>query len=211
MVHREMLPALERLRSKARDAGFELAVASAYRSFDRQLLIWQEKMTGKRSLLDDSGRELSASMLSENDLLDAILRWSALPGISRHHWGTDLDVYDAAAMPEGYRLQLVSEEYLSGGPFVEFHHWLKQLIETDDAEGFFFPYQFDHGGVAPEPWHISYRPLAHSFEQMWDEPFYDSLLKQGLWPLTRAIETRAEEIFQRYVWPTVKGCESVNS
>ena len=33
--------------------------------------------------------------------IDAILCWSALPGGSRHHWGTDCDVIDAAALPAG--------------------------------------------------------------------------------------------------------------
>ena len=34
---------------------------------------------------------------------DAILLWSALPGASRHHWGTDFDVFDRAAVPPDYR------------------------------------------------------------------------------------------------------------
>jgi len=211
LVHRHMLPALERLRSRARAAGFDLAVASGYRSFDRQRLIWQEKVSGKRPLVDDFGQALTASQLSDDELLSAILRWSALPGISRHHWGTDVDVYDLAAMPAGYQLQLVPEEYQPGGPFAAFHQWLAALVEADDAEGFYLPYQYDHKGVAPEPWHISYAPLAHSFAPSWDRSLYDSLLNQQLWPLNEAIQSRAEEIFQRYVWPTVKGCESANS
>ncbi|MCZ8486094.1 D-alanyl-D-alanine carboxypeptidase family protein [Vibrio lentus] len=30
---------------------------------------------------------------SEQQKLSAILRWSALPGASRHHWGCDFDVF----------------------------------------------------------------------------------------------------------------------
>ena len=26
--------------------------------------------------------------------------------------------------------------------------------------GFFRPYQYDQGGVCPEPWHLSYAPLS---------------------------------------------------
>ena len=36
-----------------------------------------------------------------------ILEWSALPGASRHHWGSEFDVFDLAALPEGYRVQLL--------------------------------------------------------------------------------------------------------
>ncbi len=38
---------------------------------------------------------------AEAERVAAILVWSALPGASRHHWGTDCDVIDAAALPPG--------------------------------------------------------------------------------------------------------------
>ena len=39
------------------------------------------------------------------------MRWSAIPGSSRHHWGTDLDVYDAAAVTPDYQVQLTPQEW----------------------------------------------------------------------------------------------------
>jgi LAS superfamily LD-carboxypeptidase LdcB len=36
-------------------------------------------------------------------------------------------------------------------------------MAADDAEGFFKPYDQDRGGIAPEPWHISYRPVAAQY------------------------------------------------
>ena len=95
----EVIVELLRLRSGAETAGFDLRVASSYRSFERQLLIWNNKASGLRPVLDDRGLSLDITRLSERDLAYAILRWSALPGASRHHWGTDLDVYDASRMP----------------------------------------------------------------------------------------------------------------
>ena len=47
---------------------------------------------------DDAGRAVVLAHLSPLEQLQAILRFSALPGTSRHHWGTDLDVYDAAVI-----------------------------------------------------------------------------------------------------------------
>jgi len=98
--------AFERLASDARAAGFDLRVASAYRSFERQLALWNGKLCGERPVLDDADQPVNLAALSPRSRIDCVLRFSALPGASRHHWGTDLDVFDAAAMPAGYRLQL---------------------------------------------------------------------------------------------------------
>ena len=38
-------------------------------------------------------------------------------------------------------------------------------MAADDAEGFFKPYAEDRGGIAPEPWHISYRPAAMKYQE----------------------------------------------
>jgi hypothetical protein len=50
-------------------------------------------------LLDAHNQPLDALQLGETERLHAILHWSALPGTSRHHWGTDLDIYDPTACP----------------------------------------------------------------------------------------------------------------
>ncbi|WP_350595574.1 M15 family metallopeptidase, partial [Pseudoalteromonas sp. 45-MNA-CIBAN-0466] len=83
----------------------------------------------------------------------AIMLYSALPGASRHHLGTDLDIYDKSAVSDDYVLQLSPNEYQQGGPFAKLSQWL----DTHLAEfGFYRPYQYDLGGVAPELWHISH-------------------------------------------------------
>ena len=86
--------------------GFNLQAASSWRSFERQLAIWNGKWRGERPLLDADNQPLDALQLDDMERLHAILRWSALPGTSRHHWGTDLDIYDPDSLPVGTRLAL---------------------------------------------------------------------------------------------------------
>lgn len=152
--------ALTRLQARARSAGFDLTVASAYRSYQRQLLIFNRKAVGLRTVYNDIGEALPRDACTDDQWLHAILRYSALPGTSRHHWGSDIDIYDRAAVDADYTLQLVPSEYQTHGPFSALTEWLTDLIVRDDAEGFFRPYTSDRGGVAPEPWHLSYRPDA---------------------------------------------------
>ena len=54
----------------------------------------------------------------------AILHWSALPGASRHHWGTEIDVIDRAALLHGQLAQLVPDEYAADGVFAKLGLWL---------------------------------------------------------------------------------------
>ena len=156
----EASQALVALQADARDAGFELAVASAHRNFERQQLIFNGKARGKRPVHDDRGEALDLEVLPPREALHAILRFSALPGGSRHHWGTDLDVYDAGAIPPGYQLQLSPQEVAPGGMFDPMHRWLDERMARDESHGFYRPYELDRGGVAPERWHLSYAPLA---------------------------------------------------
>jgi LAS superfamily LD-carboxypeptidase LdcB len=148
------------LREDARQAGFELAIASSFRSFSRQLAIWNDKARGLRPVYDDQGRAIAIGQLPPAQQLHAILRFSAIPGTSRHHWGTDLDVYDAAAVAPDYRVQLSVEEVSTGGVFDSLHHWLDERMAAGESHGFYRPYVKDRGGVAPERWHLSYAPLS---------------------------------------------------
>lgn len=156
-VHRAVATPLRRLRAAAARAGIDLVPASSFRDFDRQVAIWNAKWTGARPLLDRRGRPLAAASLGPVSRARAILAWSAAPGMSRHHWGTDFDVYDRAAVPAGYRLRLEPEEYAPGGPFAKLTAWLDEHMHR---YGFHRPYARDRGGVQPEPWHLSHWPTA---------------------------------------------------
>jgi LAS superfamily LD-carboxypeptidase LdcB len=149
----EVAEAFLDMRADAATAGFDLLPVSTFRDFDTQLRIWNMKFSGKKPLYDMQGKVRDASLLSPQQIMDCILNWSALPGGSRHHWGTEIDVVDAAAMPTGYQPKLLPEEVQPGGIFFPMHVWLDQNMKH---YGFFRPYQRFVGGMFPEPWHLSY-------------------------------------------------------
>ena len=156
-LHADAVAAAFDLRRAAAAAGHDLAIVSGFRDFARQAGIWNAKFRGELALLDRAGRPLDAASLDDRRRVEAILLWSALPGASRHHWGTDFDVVDLAAVPPGYRPQLTVEEFTGSGPFARLNDWLGANLGN---HGFFRPYATDRGGVHPEPWHLSFAPVA---------------------------------------------------
>ena len=158
-VHRHIVADLSALSSAANAAGFDFAIASAYRSFWRQKAIWNNKFHGHRAVYDQAQQQVDLSTLSELEKVHAIMLFSALPGGSRHHFGSDLDVYARNLIPAGQRLQLEPWEYEAGGYLAEFNDWLNEHLADF---GFYRPYDRYRGGVAAEPWHISHRAVADS-------------------------------------------------
>lgn len=157
-LHQHVVSPFLTLRAAAAADGIDLVAFSSFRDFDRQLTIWNAKFRGERPMQDREGRLLDVARLTPAQRVEAILWWSALPGTSRHHWGTDFDVVDASAIPKGYKLQVIPAEYLSGGPFHRLTRWLDEHMH---AFGFYRPFTTDRGGVSPEPWHLSYAPVAN--------------------------------------------------
>ena len=159
-VHKDIVTPLETLCVKAYRDGEKLALLSGYRSYQRQVDIWEMKNSGERAILDDNNIALQ-NFISDEDKFNKIARWSALPGLSRHHWGTDLDIFSAAAIQSGCEVQLIGEEFDQNGPCENLNRWMQQNLEKF---AFYLPYQKDMGGVAPEPWHISYQPQSSTFK-----------------------------------------------
>ena len=177
--------------------GFNLQAASSWRSFERQLAIWNGKWRGERPLLDADNQPLDALQLDDMERLHAILRWSALPGTSRHHWGTDLDIYDPDCLPAGTRLALEPWEYEAGGWFADLGEWLGDHMSDF---GFFLPYAkpLDAAqGVAYEPRHISFAP--ESGEQRLDPDALALCLQQADIEGKACILAHLDEILARYV------------
>jgi len=199
-VHPQLVPALSALTQKAAEAGFDMRIASGFRSFERQLLIWNNKASGVRSVLDQFGQPIALTSLKEYQQVFAILRWSALPGASRHHWGTDIDVYDVSRMPADYQLQLTMEETQGNGYCSAFHRWLTQELQRS-PNGFFRPYVAGVGGIAPEPWHLSYAPLARSFATQLTEASLRKIIKETDIALKGSILKNLRKIFNKYIKP----------
>jgi LAS superfamily LD-carboxypeptidase LdcB len=196
LVHRDAADAFLAMREAAMQAGIELEAASAFRDFERQRQLWNAKFTGERPLLDAAGKVLDTAALDEAERVGAILLWTALPGASRHHWGTDLDVIDRVAVAPGYEVQLTAGEYAPGGPFGRLSRWLDENMRHF---GFFRPYATGKGGVRPEPWHISYAPVSRQALRDLDlVTLAEALQGQEILGLPAVVE-RLPEIHERYV------------
>lgn len=198
-MHRNAVEPYLELRDAARGAGFDLSILSGYRSFEEQLSIWNRKASGKLAVLGSDVQPLDITALSDEELVFAILRWSALPGASRHHWGTDVDIYDMAARPAGYEIQLIPEEVNSGGIFAALHEWLDRRIAARSSFGFFRPYDVDRGGVAPERWHLSHGPIASQFAGLLSRELLTQTVEQADMLLKNAVLSRLDTIYERFV------------
>lgn len=158
-LHYEAVASFLAMRDAARADGIDLTPRSSFRDFQAQIGIWNRKWAGERPIYDRRGALLERARLSESAAVDAILCWSAIPGGSRHHWGSDIDVIDAAAVPPGYNVELLPSEYASDGIFARLSQWLDANMRRF---GFYQPYRTDRGGVSPEPWHLSYAPVSQA-------------------------------------------------
>lgn len=156
---------LEKLFAQAKLDNVEIAIISGYRSFEKQLTIWNDKWQGYRPVYSKQGRPLNIDRMSCIEKYKSIALWSALPGLSRHHWGTDFDVFSKKAVDQGYHVQLTEEEFSKSGICATLSQWLNDNLEKF---GFFRPYNKFKGGVAIEPWHISHikesRLILDSFD-----------------------------------------------
>ena len=204
-LHSDVVAAYLLLVEQAAEEGIALRLASGFRSLDRQLTIWNAKARGERPIVDSAGEPVAMAALSERDQVFAILRWSALPGASRHHWGSDMDIWDSAAVSDDYQLLLTPGEYSAGGPFNACSRWLEELIRRGKTE-FFLPYtEVDAGGkadgVAAEPWHLSFRPFAVICEQALTPDVLRELIKNTDICLQGAILENLDEIYSRFIRP----------
>jgi LAS superfamily LD-carboxypeptidase LdcB len=162
-LHQDVITDLNDFFKQANDVGIEPIIVSGHRSFERQKMIWNKKLTGKQENLEQH--------------IGEVLRYSALPGLSRHHWGTDFDIADEVALKlnPNYQISLEQHEYTQGGIFEHLGRWLNQNLNTNSA--FFRPYEKDLGGVAHEPWHLSHKVLATVCLDRFDQDQYLDFLK----------------------------------
>lgn len=139
--------ALVDMIGQAAEAGIVLDVISSTRNFERQKMIWERKWNG---LTEVSGFTRDVFLaLPGVEKAAAIMRYSAMPGTSRHHWGTDVD------------LNSVEPEYFESDEGKKILNWLEHHAYSF---GFYRPYtnkgESRPTGYEPEPWHWSYFPLA---------------------------------------------------
>jgi len=196
-LHAEVVVPFLNLRRAALADGIDLVPISSFRDFSRQLAIWNGKFSGERAMLDAAGGAIDGAKLTPPERIDAILIWSALPGASRHHWGTDVDLIDRnAALPPDYRIQLTQEEFAPDGPFAALGEWL----QTHAARfGFFRPFRGELSGVAPEPWHFSFAPVAEFARRQLTPAVLKAALESAPMLGKELVLARLDELHARYV------------
>ena len=195
-LHADGLDAVNALREASARAGHDLAIVSSFRDFARQSAIWNRKFRGEQAVFDRAGRPLEVASMSGPERVRAILIWSALPGASRHHWGSEVDVLDAAALGPGERAQMIAQEYEPGGRFERLSGWLDSNMRRF---GFFRPYATWQGGVRPEPWHLSYAPVSVPALQVLSLEVLREAIEGADMPGKHAVLARLPELYQRYV------------
>ncbi len=146
-MHQETYNAFILMQKAASEAGLSIEVVSAYRSFERQKQIYEGKY-----------KRFTKTGLAPLDAIKKIIEYSTIPGTSRHHWGTDIDIIDSNGTPRPTSV-LQAEHFHGQGPFCKLKEWL-----TNNAANFgFYEVYTDNAqrkGFKYEPWHFSYAPVS---------------------------------------------------
>ena len=196
LLHPVVIAPLVALQKKAKkEIQADLKIVSSYRNFERQQVIWNGKLNGERKVLDDQDNIVLKEEYSREEFILKVLRFSALPGTSRHHWGTDFDIFDANNISQE-NLALTHSECIGDGPCAKLHSWLDhELISSP----FFRPYNYDQDGVAIEKWHLSYTLLAQEYYKHYTiDIFLENLNKSSI-AYKEIILKNPDFYFQKFV------------
>lgn len=146
LMHPEAHSSFLKMQTDAAQENINIEVVSAFRSFQRQKEIFE----GKYKRFTDQG-------LSPMDSIRKIIEYSTIPGTSRHHWGTDIDIIDSnTPRPESV---LQAKHFHGKGPFCKLKEWLN----INAAHYGFIEVYTDlpnRKGFKYEPWHFSYQPVS---------------------------------------------------
>ncbi len=114
-------------------------VVSATRNYTYQNGIWQRKWDA-----------LVPKLVEPQKIAKEILKLSSMPGTSRHHWGTDIDI-----------TSLSSEYFQNDKQGIILYQWLRENLPK---YGFCQPFNDGrNGGYLPEEWHWSYKPISKQY------------------------------------------------
>lgn len=134
------------MHDAAKKDGITLTIVSATRNFYAQKGIWESKWTGGTIV---SGMDLSKSKKDTIERAKYILLYSSMPGTSRHHWGTDIDINN------------LNDTYFLSGQGKKEYEW---LTAHASEYGFCQPYSKKgtdrETGYEEEKWHWSYMPIS---------------------------------------------------
>lgn len=162
-LRRETYEAFQKMYAAAKADGVNLQIISATRNFEAQKSIWEAKWTGERRV--ESGENLAETTPDFQERALKILRFSSMPGTSRHHWGTDMD------------LNNLTDKYFLNGEGKKIYDWLS--AHASDY-GFCQPYS-PKGAERPEgyneeKWHWSYVPIAQPLTKLAQEKLTNDMI-----------------------------------
>ena len=142
----EAATAFENMRAAALKDSIVLKVVSSFRDYMTQKRIWNKKY-----------QRFTAEGMSPEAAIEKIIEYSTLPGTSRHHWGTDIDLVLGDIEVEGD--VLLEEHFHQGGPYEKLRLWMENNASNF---GFILVYtnEDERKGFKYEPWHYSYAPLS---------------------------------------------------
>ena len=155
------------MKKEALKDGIKIEIVSGFRSYNRQKQIWNRKF-----------RINKMNGLSPQQNILKIIEYSTLPGTSRHHWGTDIDIVDGNKTVSGD--VLLKENFHSDGPYVKLRKWMDINAKRF---GFYRPYDNNpkRKGFKYEPWHYSYAPIAIPMLKAYDKlKFKDQIVQKDL-------------------------------
>ncbi len=135
-LRKEAYAAFKRMYFEASKCGISLKIISATRNFDHQKKIWDDKWLKFTNQENKDKRALY------------ILRYSSMPGTSRHHWGTDIDI------------NALNDKYFQSSNGKKEYEW---LCNHAAEYGFYQPYTSKKNGrkgYEEEKWHWTYLPLS---------------------------------------------------
>lgn len=166
--------AMEKMRKAALLDGVKIKVVSGFRDFERQKQIWNRKF--KKFTTENN--------LSDLDAIKEIIRFSTIPGTSRHHWGTEIDVIDEDFKNE--KNLLISKKYEEGGIFEKLKKWMDN---NSQKFGFYLTYDdnINRKGFEYEPWHYSYLPES--------KRYLKSFLKIDIVEIISKVDIEGKELF----------------
>lgn len=149
-LRKETFEAFKKMFEAAEKEGVTLKIISSTRNFERQKTIWEEKWTRF---------EKDAPVPKDRAL--KILEYSSMPGSSRHHWGTDIDLNE-----------LENHHFEKGGQYEKTYLW---LMAHAHEYGFCQPYTAGRlSGYKEEKWHWSYTPLSEPFLEQYEKSIKDA-------------------------------------
>ncbi|HNX38348.1 MAG TPA: M15 family metallopeptidase [Candidatus Cloacimonadota bacterium] len=143
----ETYKAFKMMYDAADSAGVSLKLLSGTRSWEKQRSIWENELTN----LKYSASKPKAEKIK---LIKDALEYISLPGSSRHHWGTEIDIFS------------LNVSDWNKGDGKKAGDWLeKNAAKYGFYQAYTDPTIDGRKGFSYEPWHWSYKPLSQKMYQ----------------------------------------------